>query len=380
MIMKVNLLANFLFISTVGLIGCTAQSKDNAETTAPKTVPVTAVAKLDTVIYNEYIADIQAVKNVEVRSRLAGFLDKIYMEEGAAVTQGQVLFKIHDEEYKAEYAKAEASLNNAIADAKTVKLEKARTKILVDNNIVSKTDLDLAAAKQKAAESRVAEARSVLQHAKTRLSNTLIRAPFSGRIDRLPLKAGSLLEEGSLLTSVSDLSAVNVYFDISEKEYLNIVSDSSYNKNKFHKRVKLTLANGELYPHQGDAVFAESEFAQNTGSLSLKARFPNPTGLLKHGASGKISVPVETGELLAVHQKSVFEIQDRTYVYVLQPDNTIKMTPFKAGQRVGHYYTVLQGLSTKDKVVFEGSQSLRDGLKVTPKMMAMPQSTLVAKN
>ena len=378
--MKVNLLANFLFLSTVGLIGCTAQSKDNTETAAPRTVPVTAVTKLDTVIYNEYIADIQAVKNVEVRSRLAGFLDKIYVEEGAAVTQGQVLFKIHDEEYKAEYAKAEAALNNAIADAKTVKLEKARTKILVDNNIVSKTDMDLAAAKQKAAESRVAEARSVLQHARTRLANTMIRAPFSGRIDRIPLKAGSLLEEGSLLTSVSDLSAVNVYFDISEKEYLNMVADASFKKNNIQKRVKLTLANGELYPHQGDAVFAESEFAQNTGSLSLKARFPNPTGLLKHGASGKISVPVETGELLAVHQKSVFEIQDRTYVYVLQPDNTIKMTAFKAGQRVGHYYTVLDGLETKDKVVFEGSQTLRDGLKVLPKTMALPQSTLVAKN
>jgi len=370
--MKVNLLANFLFLSTVGLIGCTAQSKDNTETAAPRTVPVTAVTKLDTVIYSEYIADIQAVKNVEVRSRLAGFLDKIYVEEGAAVTQGQVLFKIHDEEYKAEYAKAEAALNNAIADAKTVKLEKARTKILVDNNIVSKTDMDLAAAKQKAAESRVAEARSVLQHARTRLANTMIRAPFSGRIDRIPLKAGSLLEEGSLLTSVSDLSAVNVYFDISEKEYLNMVADASFKKNNIQKRVKLTLANGELYPHQGDAVFAESEFAQNTGSLSLKARFPNPTGLLKHGASGKISVPVETGELLAAHQKSVFEIQDRTYVYVLQPDNTIKMTAFKAGQRVGHYYTVLDGLETKE--------TLRDGLKVSPKTMALPQSTLVAKN
>lgn len=208
----------------------------------------------------------------------------------------------------------------------------------------------------------------------------MIRAPFSGRIDRIPLKAGSLLEEGSLLTSVSDLSAVNVYFDISEKEYLNMVADASFKKNNIQKRVKLTLANGELYPHQGDAVFAESEFAQNTGSLSLKARFPNPTGLLKHGASGKISVPVETGELLAVHQKSVFEIQDRTYVYVLQPDNTIKMTAFKAGQRVGHYYTVLDGLETKDKVVFEGSQTLRDGLKVSPKTMALPQSTLVAKN
>jgi len=378
--MKVNYLAYPLFFIAAAFVGCTAQSQDTAEKNQPKTVPVTAVTKLDTVIYNEYIADIQAVKNVEVRSRLSGFLDKIYVEEGAAVKPGQILFKINDEEYKADFAKATAALNNAIADAKTVSLEKARTKILVDSNIVSKTDMDLAAAKLKAAESRVAEARSVLQYAKTRLSNTLIRSPFAGRIDRIPLKAGSLLEEGALLTSVSDLSAVNVYFGISEKEYLNIVSDSTYNKNNFKKRVKLTLANGELYPHEGNAEFAESEFAQNTGSLSLKARFPNPNGFLKHGASGKISVPTETGELLAVHQKSVFEIQDRTYVYVLQKNNTIKMTPFQAGQRVGHFYTVLDGLSTNDKVVFEGSQNLRDGLTVIPKDIKMPETTILAKN
>ncbi|MEJ5960816.1 efflux RND transporter periplasmic adaptor subunit [Pedobacter immunditicola] len=378
--MKVNHLAYSLFFIAAAFVGCTAQSQDTAEKTQPRTVPVTAVTKLDTVIYNEYIADIQAVKNVEVRTRLSGFLDKIYVEEGAAVKPGQVLFKINDEEYKADFAKATAALNNAIADAKTVALEKARTKILVDSNIVSKTDMDLAAAKLKAAESRVAEARSVLQYAKTRLSNTLIRSPFAGRIDRIPLKAGSLLEEGALLTSVSDLSSVNVYFGISEKEYLTIVSDSAFNKNNFKKRVKLTLANGELYPHEGDAQFAESEFAQNTGSLSLKARFPNPKGFLKHGASGKISVPVETGELLAVHQKSVFEIQDRTYVYVLQKDNTIKTTPFQAGQRVGHFYTVLDGLSTNDKVVFEGSQNLRDGLTVVPKDISMPKTTVLAKN
>lgn len=378
--MKVNYLAYLPALIAIAFVGCTAQSKDNTEKTQTKTVPVTAVTMLDTVIYNDYIADIQAIKNVEVRSRLSGFLDNIYVEEGAAVKAGQVLFKINDEEYRADYAKAEAALNNAIADAKTVKLEKARTKILVDNNIVSKTDMDLAAAKLTAAESRVAEARSVLQHARRRLSNTLIRAPFAGRIDRIPLKAGSLLEEGALLTSVSDLSAVYAYFDISEKEYLNLVADSGYNRNSFKKRVKLTLANGLLYPHEGDAEFAESEFAQNTGSLSLKARFPNSKGFLKHGASGKISVPVETGELLAVHQKSVFEIQDRTYVYVLQKDNTIKMTPFQAGQRVGHYYTVLKGLSTNDKVVFEGSQNLRDGLTVAPKLMDMPKTTILAQN
>lgn len=377
--MKVNALAYCASFITLAFSACTSQSENNATSYAPRSVPVANVSVLDTIIYNEYVADIQAVKNVEVRSRLSGFLEKIYVEEGAQVKGGQVLFKINDEEYKADVSKAEAVLNNAIADAKTVELEQQRTRTLVKNNIVSKTDLELAGAKLKAAQSRVAEARSVLQFAKSRLGYTQVRAPFSGRIDRIPLKAGSLLEEGSLLTSVSDLSAVNVYFSISEKEYLGIASDSGYTRNGFKKEVKLSLANGQIYPYPGQATFAESEFASQTGTISLKARFANPKGLLKHGASGKISVPVETGEILVVHQKSVFEIQDRTYVYVLDSGNKVKMTPFLAGQRVGHYYTVNSGLTKDDRIVFEGTQSLRDGVQIDPKAMEAKQTGRLAK-
>jgi len=378
--MKVNALAYCASFITLAFASCTPQSEKASTSNTPRSVPVANVSVLDTIIYNEYVADIQAVKNVEVRSRLSGFLEKIYVEEGSQVTAGQVLFKINDEEYKADLSKAEAVLNNAIADAKTVELEQQRTRTLVKNNIVSKTDLELAGAKLKAAQSRVAEARSVLQFAKSRLGYTLVRAPFSGRIDRIPLKAGSLLEEGSLLTSVSDLSAVNVYFSISEKEYLGIAADSGYARNGFKKKVKLSLANGQAYPYPGDATFAESEFASQTGTISLKARFPNPNRLLKHGASGKISVPVETGEILVVHQKSVFEIQDRTYVYVLGAGNKVKMTPFSAGQRVGHYYTVSSGLTKDDKVVFEGTQSLRDGVQIDPKSMDANKAGHLAKN
>lgn len=378
--MKVNALTYCASFITLAFASCTAQSENASNSNAPRSVPVANVSVLDTVIYNDYVADIQAVKNVEVRSRLSGFLEKIYVDEGSEVKAGQVLFKINDEEYKADLSKAEAVLNNAIADAKTVELEQQRTQTLVKNNIVSKTDLELAGAKLKAAQSRIAEARSVLQFAKSRLGYTLVRAPFNGRIDRIPLKAGSLLEEGSLLTSVSDLSAVNVYFSISEKEYLSIAADSGYTRNGFKKTVKLSLANGQAYPHPGEAAFAESEFASQTGTISLKARFPNPNRLLKHGASGKISVPVETGEILVVHQKSVFEIQDRTYVYVLGSGNKVKMTPFSAGQRVGHYYTVSSGLTKDDKVVFEGTQSLRDGVQIDPKAMDDKQAAHLAKN
>lgn len=175
------------------------------------------------------------------------------------------------------------------------------------------------------------------------------------------------MTEGSLITTISDLSKVNVYFDISEREYLALMRDK-LNGKETQKSVKLILANGELYPHEGIAHLVESEFEANTGSIALRVQFPNAEHILKHGATGKIAVPMETGEHTFVHQKSVFEIQDKTYVYTLQADSTVKMTPFSAGPRVGHYYIVDGDLDSNAKVVYEGVQGLRSGMKINPKM------------
>src|SRR5690606_22083838 len=162
----------------------------------------------------------------------------------------------------------EAVLENAIADGKTIALEVDRTQLLVEKNIVSATDLEVAEANLSAAESRIKEARSMLDHAKTRLSYTTVRAPFSGQIDRIPLKEGSLLDEGTLLTSISDLSQVYAYFDISEQEYLSVIDNDSLRTVDFSMPVKLTLANGTAYPYDGTAEFAENEFEASTGTLS----------------------------------------------------------------------------------------------------------------
>lgn len=356
----------FPVVGLVWLLGsCTVNSTENNIEVA-KQVPVVGITLMDTTIYQEYIADIQATKNVELRSRLSGFLEKIYVDEGGIVKAGQVLFRINDEEYKANYAKAEAALNIAISEAKKVELERERTKKLVEKNIVSTTEADLIGVQYKAALSKVEEAKAVLNQAGTKLNQAAIRAPFNGRIDRILLKEGSLLEEGSLITTISDLGSVNVYFDISESEYLNLAIDSNFRSNTFKRSVKLVLANGQEYPHGGEARIVESEFDRGTGSISLRATFSNPEGLLKHGASGKIGVPVSTGDTKFVHQKSVVEIQDKAYVYVLNDDLTVKMQPFNAGARVGHYYVVESGLEDGQKIVYEGVQGLRDGMKVTP--------------
>ncbi|GGE23628.1 MULTISPECIES: efflux RND transporter periplasmic adaptor subunit [Sphingobacterium] len=347
---------------------CTATSNEKTTANAPKVVPVSNLVQLDTVVYKEYIADIQSQRNVELRSRLVGFLDRIFVDEGAYVRKGQVLFSLVADEYKADLAQAQASVSSAEAEVKKVELEMERTHKLVQKNIVSSTEYDLLKVQLRAAKAKVAEAEAVLNQARTKLSNTQIRAPFDGRIDRIQLKEGSLLEEGSLLTTISDMANMNVYFDISEQEYLGIASDSTFNRNNFKKEVQLILANGATYPNKGIAEIVESEFEASTGSISLRAKFNNPQGLLKHGATGRIGVPVQTGDLLLVHQKSVFEIQDKAYVYTLKGD-TVKMTPFENGRRVGHYYVVENGLPADAKVVYEGVQSLRDGMVIQPRMV-----------
>ncbi|MFC3199756.1 efflux RND transporter periplasmic adaptor subunit [Parapedobacter deserti] len=357
-----------IIVLAVFISACTGDAKEAESLTNIPHTPVAEIIELDTTIHQDYVASIHAYKNVEIRSRLKGFLDKIYVDEGSEVAQGQPLFRLNDTEYRAELARAEAVLENAVADRKTKALEVGRTKLLVDKNIVSPTDLEVAEAQLSAADSRIKEAKSQLQHAKTQLAYTTIRAPFSGRIDRIPLKEGSLLDEGTLLTSISDLSKVYAYFEISEQEYLAIVANEGVRTADPSMPVQLTLANGMVYPHEGKAEFAENEFEETTGTISLRALFPNPDGLIKHAASGKVSVPMQHGQNLVVHQKSVFEIQDRTYVYKVGEDSTVTMVPFKAGLRVGHYYLVEDGLNAHDKIVFEGVQNLRDGMKVAPQI------------
>ncbi|MBE8722998.1 efflux RND transporter periplasmic adaptor subunit [Sphingobacterium pedocola] len=359
-----------IFLPILGAImlasGCTASSSENDKESTERIVPISTLMHMDTTIFKEYIADIQAHRNIELRSRLSGFLDKIYVDEGAYVRKGQVLFQVNSEEYKADYAHAEAGLDNARAEAKKVELELERTKKLVKKNIVSNTEIDLMEAQLNAAKSKIKEAQALVAQAKTKLTYTEIRAPFAGRIDRILLKEGSLLEEGALLTNISDNNSVNVYFSISEPEYLAIASDGKFNGNSFKSEVRLILANGTLYPHVGNAEIVESEFEATTGSIALRAKFPNPDALLKHGASGKVAVPTKTGNLTFVHQKSVLEIQDKAYVYTVK-DNKVKMTPFKSGQRIGHYYVVEEGLDKDVQVVFEGVQSLRDGMVISPR-------------
>ncbi len=353
---------------TATLGGCITKGGSVNNENDVQSFPVVQLAVTDTVLHHLYVADIQAVRNVDVRARINGFLNKIYVDEGQHVNKGQLLFSLNDEEYQANLARAKAALSSAIAEAKAAQLEVDRVKLLTDKKVLAKTELEVAQARLAAFNAKIEEARSAEANAATHLSYTSIRAPFDGFIDRIPLKTGSYVTEGNLLTTVSDIGEMYAYFNVSETEYLEY-SRSKESKND--REVKLTLADGSPYPYMGKIETVESEFEENTGSIAFRARFPNPKQLLKHGASGKIVLTNKLENALLLPQKAVFEMQDKNYVYILDSANQVKMKSFEPQARIHHSYIVHAGLKPGEKVVYEGVRNLREGMTIKPELVKL---------
>ncbi|QKZ14303.1 efflux RND transporter periplasmic adaptor subunit [Spirosoma sp. KUDC1026] len=356
----------------VGLlaVGCTDRKTGAEQPDEKLTLPVVAIKRHNTALHREYVSTLEAVQNVEIRARVSGFLEKIHVDEGQPVRRGQLLFTLNAAEYRAEVDKAKAAYKNAVANARTAEVEVERVKLLIAKNIVSKTDLDLAQAKLESARAQIDDARSAQAMAALRVAQASIRAPFDGIINRIPLKMGSLIEEGTLLTTVSDLNEVFAYFDVSEREYLGFIKNNRDLLGKGAKPVEMLLADESLYPHKGRIEVMESVFEDGAGTIAFRARFPNPKHLLKHGSSGKVRLENVMDKALLVPQQATFEVQDKNYVYVVDQNNRVKSRSFVPQGRTGPYYLVRSGLEPGDRVVYEGIQNIRDGAQIVPRTIS----------
>jgi membrane fusion protein (multidrug efflux system) len=356
------------------LAGCGQGKADvvSAEASAPSVaLPVMRLTTRDTVLTREYVADIQAVRNVEVRARVKGFLDKIYVDEGQVVKKGQLLFSISDAEYRTRLARLHAALSNALAQARVASLSLSQVRMLTEKNVIAKPELEVAEAKLRAAEASVAEARSAETNAALMLSYTLVRAPFDGVVNREPMKVGSLVDDGTLLTTVSDARAIFAYFNVSEAEYLEFVKTRDKDSARSTNQVRLVLADGTLYAPPGKIETVESQFQASTGAIAFRARFPNPKGLLKHGATGKVRLANTVDNALLVPQKAVFEQQDKDYVYVVDDKGTVRQKNFVPQSRLSAFYVVKSGLKPGERIVCEGIQDLRDGSRITARPVSL---------
>ena len=248
--------------------------------------------------------------------------------------------------------------------------ELQNVKTLSDKNIVSKTELEKAEANFDAANSKIEEAKANEASANINLSLAEIKAPFDGTINRIPFKTGSLIDEGTLLTSLSNNKEVFAYFNFSEKEYLGYTTQK---ENGEKGNIMLLLANGQLHKYKGSIETIDGEFDKNTGNIAFRAKFPNPELLLKHGSSGKVQLTNELKNALLIPQKATFEIQDKFYVFVVDANNVVKARNILIMQRLPHLYVIESGISTNDKIIYEGIQNVKDGDKILTEFLSMKQ-------
>jgi membrane fusion protein (multidrug efflux system) len=258
-----------------------------------------------------------------------------------------------------------AMLANARAEIQVAQVEQKRIRSLVSQNILSPSEEDVANSKLEAARAKAEEAAAQVAFAEIQLSYTRIKAPFNGVIDRIPLKQGSLAKEGDLLTTISDIKNVYAYFHISENEYLSIIK-KDWIKNG---EARLILSDGSIYPYTGKIESAESEIDEGTGSIALKAFFPNPEKMLKHGASGKLQIRIPAESLLLIPQKCIFEQQDKNYVYVADAQNTVRRRSVETGSRLGNLVIIKNGLSKDELLLYEGLQLVKEGQVIIPEIL-----------
>lgn len=300
----------------------------------------------DTIVTKSYVAQIRSVQHIELRAQEKGYLQKIYVDEGQFVKKGQLLFQIMPQLYEAEVKKAQTEVEFA-------EIEYQNTHKLKESNIVSANELAMAQAKLN-------KARAELNIAQVHLQFTTIRAPFDGIIDRFLVRVGSLLDEGELLTSLSDNNRVWVYFNVPEVEYLNLFSNGGRQKHP----VALEMANHALFPHAGQIETIEADFDNETGNISIRAGFPNPDKLLRNGETGNILIRETMQGAVLIPQKASFEVMDKLYVYVIDKEHRIRTREIKIAAELEDIFIVSEGLSDQDIILLEGIRKVKDGDQV----------------
>lgn len=342
------------------LISCSDKTIQNEEQTYLVVNPIIK----DTTYEREYAATINSFQNVEIRTKVKGFVEDIYIDEGQKVNKGQILFKLNSKEFEQHVHKAEAAIQSALAELRSTEIEVENTKKLFDKNIVSKSELDLVTTKVNINKAKVNEAKVAKEQALLHVEYTKIKAPFNGIINRIPNKKGSLLDEGALLTSISNNESVFAYFNVSEIDYLDYIQSNSKNNT-----VTLSLANNSIYPHSGTIETTETEFNKETGNIAFRAKFPNPEKLLKEGGTGKILVKKLYKNVIIIPQKSTFEVQGNIYVYLVDKNSKVYSKKINPINRLNNYFVLDRDLTKDDKIIFEGIQTVKTGDKVNFKQI-----------
>jgi RND family efflux transporter MFP subunit len=357
------------------LTGCN-QAQGTQAAPPPQTLPVLPINISNATTYLEFPATIEGKTNVEIRPQVSGYLDKIYVEEGGYVTQGQPLFKINDRPYDEQVRNSEANILAAKANEEKAAIEVHRLQPLVAARVISDVQLKSAQAVYEAAHAAVKQAEAQENNAGINLGYTLLKAPVNGFIGRIPYKTGSLVGKGEALplTVVSDIKVVYAYFSMSESDFLQWTSQAAGRtvNDKLHALppVELRLADKSTYGGKGRVELMEGQFDKNMGTIQFRAVFPNADGLLRTGSTGMIRIPQVTKGLFPVPQTATYELQDKVYVFAVGENNKVISKPLHIVAKTTDYYLVDKGLSPGEKIVFAGMDRLQDGIVINPQVLS----------
>jgi len=335
--------------------------------------PVLTIEPRSITLNNNYPATIEGEQNIEIRPKVDGFIEKIYVDEGATVRKGQPLFLINAPQYEQGVRSAKAAIQIAEASVNSAQMEVNKIRPLVEKKIISSYQLEGAQFNLESQQAQLARAKADLVNATTNLGYTEITSPVNGVIGTLPYKIGSLVSSNTAqpLTVVSNITNIYAYFSINEKEALEIAGKFNGTSTKASLEamppVSLILANGVQFPHPGKIETTSGLINTSTGSISVRANFPNPENIIRSGSSGVVTIPVTYDSAIVIPQKSTYEIQGKRFVYFVQEDGSVVSKPITVlPNNDGQFYIVSAGLAAGDKIVMEGLATLREGLVIQP--------------
>ena len=369
--------AGMALLALVSSCGGTSQTQQGAG--APPEIAVITVEPGTAEFQSRYPASIKGKTDIDIRPQVTGFITKVHVDEGQAVRRGQTLFTLDQVQFQAAVDQAAANVNSAKSAVSTAEITEQNKRMLLDKNIISETEWQMAANQLAQAKAALAQANAALTTARKNLAYTVVTAPSDGVVGVIPNREGSLASPSSAqpLTTISDNSQVYAYFSLTEKDLLGLTdggNSSIAQQIGTMPEVKLELADGTIYPYEGKVATVSGVIDNSTGAASARALFDNPSGMLRSGNTGQIIIPRKSEGALVIPQKATYEVQDLRYVYTLNDSNAavgtqITVSPYNDGKN----FVVTSGLNAGDRVVIEGVGTVvRPGTVITPKSPVAP--------
>ncbi|WP_246474862.1 efflux RND transporter periplasmic adaptor subunit [Pedobacter roseus] len=361
---------------SIVLVSCKSSPDQSAAAPPPPVLPVSAINSSTETTYIEYPASIQGAVDIDVRPQVSGYLQSVLVNEGAYVTAGQTLFKINENPFREALNNAKASLHAAEAAILNAQLEVDKLTPLVQNKVVSDIQLKTAKTAYKIAQANAEQAKASVASAQINLGYTNVKATVSGYIGRIPKKQGSLVSptDQIALTQLSDIHEVHVYFALAENDFnnfnVNYPGKSPADRIKHLPAVELLLSDNTVYPIKGKIDMIDGQFDKNTGAITLRASFPNASGVLRSGNTGKIRLGLQHDDAILVPQSATVEMQDKVFVFTVGDSSKVKKQAITIVGKAGENYLVNAGVKAGDQIVLSGIDKLQEGMVIQPQKAA----------